>query len=459
MVNIFQVIIAFIALSVLIIVHEYGHFIVARRYGVFIECFSIGFGKTLISWYDSYGTRYIICLFPFGGYVKMLDSYSDIITNSPSRKSFNNQSLLHRVAIISAGPLANFILAIICYWIIFIHGITNIKPIIYEVKKGSIAFKSGITNNMELKSIADVKTDNWDDVRMALLTQIGNRNIPITIALFNPVSHQKIVKKFIDLHHWHLDPYIQDPITGFGIHPYQSLTESIVDRIYPDSIASKIGLHAGDKILKVNGQQLKNWSDLMISLCNNFNQTIQLMIQRQSKTFSIDLTSNFKPQLWKNGKCFFGAVPSHIPLDDRFKNQQKYNALTALLMAEKKTWQVSKLTFRILKQVIRGTLSLHTLSGPISIVQGAIISAKHGWLAYLMFLALISINLGMMNLFPLPILDGGHLLFILLEIIKGQSISDQLKEISFNISTILLILIMTITILNDCSHILFNITY
>ncbi|WWP00322.1 MAG: sigma E protease regulator RseP [Candidatus Dasytiphilus stammeri] len=456
---IFQTLIAFIALSVLITVHEYGHFIVARRCGVFIECFSIGFGKPLMSWYDSYGTHYIICIFPLGGYVKMLESSSDIKNHLHSIKSFNNQSLLHRAAIISAGPLANFILAIICYWIIFIYGITNIKPIISEVKKGSIAFQSEITSNMELKSIADVNTDNWDDVRMALLTQIGNKNIPVKLALFDQVSHQKIIKKFIDLDHWHLDPYKQDPITAFGINPYQSSsTESIVDRIYPNSIASKIGLHAGDEILKVNGQSFKNWSDLMISLCNNFNQTIRLMIKRQSKIFSINFTDNLKHQLWKNGKCFFGAIPHHIPLDEKFQNQQKYNPITALLMAGKRTWQLSKLTLRILKQVIMGKLSLHTLSGPISIAQGAIISAKHGLLQCLMFLALISINIGMMNLFPLPILDGGQILFLLLEKIKGQSLSDQFKKISWNISTIFLILIMTLTIFNDCSHILFNIT-
>ncbi|WWO99919.1 MAG: sigma E protease regulator RseP [Candidatus Dasytiphilus stammeri] len=457
MLDIFQtIIVSIISLSILIIVHEYGHFIVARSCGVFIESFSIGFGKTLMSWYDSYGTHYMICIFPLGGYVKMLNTTSDsnIKTNLQSLKSFNDQSLLHRAAIISAGPMANFILAIICYWVIFIYGITNIKPIIYEVRKGSIAFQSGIKKNMELKSIADVNTYNWNDVRMALLTQIGNRNIPVTLVPFNQLSNQKIVKS-IDLHHWHLDPYIQqDPIMVFGIHPYPLPNEFILERISSDSIASKIGLHSGDKILKVNGQPLKNWSDLMISLCNNFNHTIQLMIKRKSKILSVYFTPNGKKE-----KCFFGGIIHHISLDNKFKNQQKYNPITAFLMAERKTWQLSKLTFRILKKIIMGKLSLNILSGPISIAQGAIISVKQGFLPYLMFLALISINLGIMNLLPLPILDGGHLLFILFEIVKGDSISVKFKEISFNISIILLILLMIITIFNDFSRILVSLIY
>ncbi|WWO98886.1 MAG: sigma E protease regulator RseP [Candidatus Dasytiphilus stammeri] len=460
MLDILQTITVFIiAMSILITVHEYGHFLVARRCGVFIECFSIGFGKTLISWYDRYGTRYIICLFPFGGYVKMFSTNTSatyIRTNLQPKQNFNNQSLLHQAAIISAGPIANFILAIICYWVVFVYGITNIKPIIHEVKEGSIAFQSGIPRNMEFKSIGDIETYNWNDVRMALITQIGS-NIPVKLVPFNQVSTKEIVKS-INLHNWHINPNLQDPIISIGIQPYQSKTEFLLDRISPYSIASKIGLQDGDKILKVNGQQLKNWPDLMKLICDNFNHTIKLVIKRNSQIFSVYLSSNRKDGVWKNGKCFFGAIPHYVPLDDRFKNQQKYNPIAAVLGAERKTWQLSKLTFRILKKVIIGKISLNTISGPISIAQGASISAKHGWLAYLMFLALISINLGIINLLPLPILDGGYLLFILIEKIKRQSISDKFKHIIFNIGTILVILLMALAIFNDCSRILVNIT-
>lgn len=318
---------------------------------------------------------------------------------------------------------------------------------------------------MEFQSIDHVKTNNWDDVRMALLTKIGtNQMIPIKLVSFNnnQVSHKKIVK-LINVHNWKFDPYYtQDPLTTFCIQPYysSSSTESRLDKIFPNSIASQIGLYIGDIILKINDYSIENWPYLITLLCNKFNNTIRLIIKRKSKTFSVDLTPKWKYQLWQNREFFFGALPYHLPLDNNFKNLEKdKNPFTAFFKAEKNTWQLSKLTFRIFKKVIRGKLSLYTLSSPISIAQGAIISAQNGIVPYLMFLALMSINLCIINLFPLPILDGGHLLLILLEIIIGQSISNQFKEISFNISTILLILVMIFTILNDGSRFLINFTY
>ncbi|EGT0639731.1 MULTISPECIES: sigma E protease regulator RseP [Citrobacter] len=437
-----------VALGVLITVHEFGHFWVARRCGVRVERFSIGFGKALWRRTDKLGTEYVIALIPLGGYVKMLDERAEPVVPELRHYAFNNKTVGQRAAIIAAGPIANFLFAIFAYWLVFIIGVPGVRPVVGEITPNSIAAQAQIQPGTELKAVDGIETPDWDAVRLQLVAKIGDEHTTLSVAQFGSDQRQD---KTLDLRHWAFEPDKQDPVSSLGIRPRGPQIEPVLSEVQVNSAASKAGLQAGDRIVKVNGQPLTQWMTFVTLVRDNPDEPLALDIERQGSSLSLTLTPDSKQV---NGKAegFAGVVPKIIPLPDEYKTVRQYGPFSAILEASDKTWQLMKLTVSMLGKLITGDVKLNNLSGPISIAQGAGMSAEFGVIYYLMFLALISVNLGIINLFPLPVLDGGHLLFLAIEKLKGGPVSERVQDFSYRIGSILLVLLMGLALFNDFSR-------
>ena len=437
-----------VALGVLITVHEFGHFWVARRCGVRVERFSIGFGKALWRRTDKLGTEYVIALIPLGGYVKMLDERAEPVVPELRHYAFNNKTVGQRAAIIAAGPIANFLFAIFAYWLVFIIGVPGVRPVVGEITPNSIAAQAQIQPGTELKAVDGIETPDWDAVRLQLVAKIGDEHTTLSVAQFGSDQRQD---KTLDLRHWAFEPDKQDPVSSLGIRPRGPQIEPVLSEVQVNSAASKAGLQAGDRIVKVNGQPLTQWMTFVTLVRDNPDEPLALDIERQGSSLSLTLTPDSKQV---NGKAegFAGVVPKVIPLPDEYKTVRQYGPFSAILEASDKTWQLMKLTVSMLGKLITGDVKLNNLSGPISIAQGAGMSAEFGVIYYLMFLALISVNLGIINLFPLPVLDGGHLLFLAIEKLKGGPVSERVQDFSYRIGSILLVLLMGLALFNDFSR-------
>lgn len=437
-----------IALGVLITVHEFGHFWVARKAGVRVERFSIGFGKALWRRTDRQGTEYVIAVIPLGGYVKMLDERVETVIPEMRHQAFNNKTVGQRAAIIAAGPIANFLFAIVAYWLVFMIGIPSVKPVIGEITPNSIAAQAQIAPGMELKAVEGIETPDWDSVRLELVAKIGDDSVTLGVGPFGSTQQ---TNKMLDLKNWHFEPDKEDPVASLGIRPYGPKIEPVLAEVQADSAASKAGLQAGDRIVKVDGQPLANWMSFVTLVRDNPAQKLAVEIERQGSPLSLTLIPDTKAGSGK-AEGFAGVVPKVIPLPEEYKTVRQYGPFAAIIEATDKTWQLMKLTVNMLGKLITGDVKLNNLSGPISIAQGAGMSAEYGLIYYLMFLALISVNLGIINLFPLPVLDGGHLLFLAIEKLKGGPVSERVQDFSYRIGSILLVLLMGLALFNDFSR-------
>ncbi|HHE6470404.1 TPA: sigma E protease regulator RseP [Providencia rettgeri] len=438
-----------IAIGVLITVHEFGHYWVARRCGVYVERFSIGFGKTLWRKVDKQGTEFVLAMIPLGGYVKMLDERVGSVSPERRHQAFNNKTVGQRAAIISAGPIANFLLAIVVYWVVFMIGVPSVKPVIEDVKPGSIAAIANFEPKMELKSIDGIETPDWNSVRLALVGKIGDRELTAQVL---PSGYNEPMTKTVDLTTWQFDPEKQDPILSVGIMPVSAKIDPVIQKVTEGLAGERAGLQKGDRIVSVNGEVLGLWNPVTRIIRNNPGVPLKLEVQRSQQLISLTLTPDSQDGQRGEKIGFAGVELSVLPLADEYKMVQQYGPFSAFYQASDKTWQLMKLTVNMMGKLVVGDVKLNNLSGPISIAKGAGVSAESGLVYYLMFIALISVNLGIINLFPLPVLDGGHLLFLLIEKIKGSPVSERVQDFSFRIGAMALILLMGLALFNDFSR-------
>lgn len=438
-----------VALGVLITVHEYGHFWVARKNGVQVERFSVGFGKVLWRKYDKYGTEFVIAMIPLGGYVKMLDSRVDEVSDDQADKTFNGKSVYQRIAIIAAGPFANFAFAIIAFYLMFLIGVPSIKPIIGGVTVNSIAEKSALPVNSEIIAIADKATLDWQDVNLALVSAIGDKEIKLTVKPEGSVSSKSY---YLDTKEWLFSPDKESAIASLGIKPFRAQVQAKLAVIGQDSPAEKAGLKVGDELLAIadgdiNGswqkfsQQIKLYPDKSVSVTVlRDGQTLTLMVKPEAKKYKDKVIG------------FLGVQPISEPYPKAYLFEQVYGPIAAIEESVAKTWDLVVLSFDMIGKLITGDVSVKNLSGPISIAQGAGNSADYGFVYFLGFLALISINLGIINLLPLPVLDGGHLFYYFIELFTGKPVPEKIQEIGFKFGTIALLSLMSIAIFNDLSR-------
>ena len=424
-------------MSILVTVHEFGHFFVARLCGVHVECFSIGFGKKIWSHKFSNGTEFVIAMIPLGGYVRMLNEEAKKTSIHDEKFAFNRKKIWQKMAIIFAGPFANFVLAAIIYWIIFLNGV-----MVYPIKvKDTIANTPASTLQIpygaELKTIDNIAINSWNDVNLALISVLGKNSVSLSYIDKDNNGNPIEVTKSADISHWNFDIEKESSITAFGLLPKTLEVYPIVSKIVPKSAAEKAGLQVGDEIISYNNHLYTNWNDFSTEVKKA--NAMVLKVKRGKSEIYLDLI----PTVQKNGEGVAGLYPSSEAV------VKQYGFLEGLGKSIEQTVLTTKITVGSLYQLITGVIGLKHLSGPITIAKSAGQTASYGFTSYLYFLAFISISLGVINLVPLPILDGGQLVFLLLEKVKGKALSEQTQERLFRIGFFLLILIMGIALFND----------
>ena len=438
-----------IVLGILITVHEFGHFWVARRCGIYVERFSIGFGKAIWRKIDKHGTEFVIAWIPLGGYVKMLDERVAEVAPERRHLAFNNKTVGQRAAVVAAGPIANFLLAIVAYWIVFMIGVPALKPIIADIRPNSIAEQAKLTPGMELKSVAGIETPDQNAVRLALVSQIGAKEVSFVVSDLNSLSESENI---LNLQQWNFDPEKQDPILSLGIMPVGARLDSKIIEVTEGSAAEKAGLQAGDRIVKVDGQPIDTWHPFTYFVRQSPNKVLELLVERNGSSLILNITPTAVALKDGTEVGQVGAQLQILPPDEQYLIMQQYNPFSALYEASDKTWQLMGLTVKMIGKLVVGDVKLTNLSGPVSIAKGAGMSADSGFVYYLMFMALISVNLGIINLFPLPVLDGGHLLFLVIEKIKGGPVSERVQDFCYRIGIMALMLLMGLALFNDFSR-------
>ncbi|MDR9742634.1 sigma E protease regulator RseP [Proteus terrae] len=438
-----------IVLGILITVHEFGHFWVARRCGIYVERFSIGFGKAIWRKTDKHGTEFVIAWIPLGGYVKMLDERVAEVAPERRHLAFNNKTVGQRAAVVAAGPIANFLLAIVAYWIVFMIGVPALKPIIADIRPNSIAEQAKLTPGMELKSVAGIETLDQNAVRLALVSKIGAKEVSFVVSDPNSLSESENI---LNLQQWSFDPEKQDPILSLGIMPVGARLDSKIIEVTEGSASEKAGLQAGDRIVKVDGQPIDTWHPFTYFVRQSPNKALELLVERNGSSLILNVTPTAVALKDGTEVGQVGAQLQILPPDEQYLIMQQYNPFSALYEASDKTWQLMGLTVKMIGKLVVGDVKLTNLSGPVSIAKGAGMSADSGFIYYLMFMALISVNLGIINLFPLPVLDGGHLLFLVIEKIKGGPVSERVQDFCYRIGIMALMLLMGLALFNDFSR-------
>ncbi|WP_077284970.1 sigma E protease regulator RseP [Cognaticolwellia aestuarii] len=438
-----------VALGILITVHEYGHFWVARKNGVQVQRFSIGFGKAIWRKIDRHGTEFVIALIPLGGYVKMLDSRVDDVTAAQIPLTFDNKSVYQRIAIIAAGPFANFAFAIVAFYLMFLIGVPSVKPIIGDVVVDSIAAKAQLPKSSEIIAISGEKTADWQDVNLALVSAIGDSDIVLTIKAKSRTVPQDIR---LDTASWDFSPEKESAITSLGLVPYRANVYAKLAVVAEGSPAEKAGLKVNDELLSIADKNIDGQWQVFSDLIKQYPaETVVVTVLREGKSIELSV----KPEAKEfQGKVigYLGVRPISDPYPEAYLFEHVYGPIAALEESASKTWNLVVLSFDMIGKLITGDVSVKNLSGPISIAQGAGNSADYGFVYFLGFLALISINLGIINLLPLPVLDGGHLFYYFVELLTGKPVPEKIQEIGFKFGTIALLSLMSIAIFNDLSR-------
>ena len=437
-----------LALGILVTVHEYGHFWVARKAGVKVLRFSIGFGKPLLKWHDKYNTEYVIAAIPLGGYVKMLDERVDEVPANQRHLSFNAKSVQARIAIVAAGPMANFLFAIFALAVMYMVGVQTIKPVVGNVVEGSRAEQAGIIPTQQIIKIGDDDIANWQDATFSLMSHLGDKSVAVTLRNEN---YQQTTQT-LNLDGWKLDQQDVPPLSSLGIVPFRPQATLTIAAITKNSAAEQANLQVNDVILAVNGETMSSWQQLVNLITQSANKSLQFSVKRQDSIKTITVTP--KSRVVSNGieQGFLGVAPVVEQWPDDFVETRHYGPLDSIVLGTKETWRLITLSFDMIGNLITGQMSVKNLSGPVGIAVGAGTSVSYGLVAFLSFLALISVNLGVFNLLPLPVLDGGHLMYYIIELFRKKPVSEKTQEFGFKVGALLLIFLTCFALFNDVSR-------
>jgi regulator of sigma E protease len=436
-----------IALGILVAVHEWGHYYIARLCGVYVKRFSIGFGKPIWSKVDKHGTEFALAAIPLGGYVRMLDERVDEVPPELASQAFNNKSVGKRMAIIAAGPGVNFIFAAIALYVMFLIGISTIKPVIGEVSPDSIAAKAGLAGNMEIIAVGSRETPDWEAVNLELMSYIGQQSMPVTVVSQSDSARQRV----LDIAGWNFDPDSESPLRSLGISPFRPGATLTVAYVAEQTAASQAGLQQNDEIVALDGQPVTAWEDLVAQIKNRPGEQVEIRVNRAGQTYDLSATIG-RRDTPEGQDGYLGVSPFAEAWPEGYVFTHQYGLLEAVGKAVDKTWRLMTLSVEMIGKLITGDVSVKNLSGPIAIAQGAGNSAGYGLVYFLSFLALISVNLGIVNLLPLPMLDGGHLMYFTIEWITGRPVPEEVQEWGFRIGAMLLFTIMSIAIFNDITR-------
>lgn len=436
-----------VTVAVLVTVHEYGHFWVARRCGVKVLRFSIGFGKSLYSWRDSLGTEYVIAAIPLGGYVKMLDEREGDVDEAELDKAFNRKPVLQRIAVVAAGPLANFILAILAFWLVYFAGETGYAPVVGAVEKGSIADVAGLEEGQEIVAVDGKETPTWQALNFHLLDRIGESG---SIRFSVRYSDSDVTYDSLgELEEWLADAETPDLVGGLGITLFRPPVPARLADVVADSPAARAGLEAGDLVLSADKQAVADWSAFVTYVRARPGQSITLEVERDGGVEWLEVTP--ARQTAADGQSV-GQVGVSVAIPEwpeQWIRTFEYGPITALGVAVKRTGELSLFTLTSIKKMLMGLISPKNLSGPITIAKVATASAKSGLESYVAFLALLSISLGVLNLLPIPVLDGGHLLYYCVELLAGRPVPERIQLLGYQLGLFIILGVMGLALYND----------
>lgn len=436
-----------VTLGILVAFHEFGHFWVARRCGVKVLTYSVGFGKAIWSRTAKDGTCYQIGIIPLGGYVRMLDERIDEVPAEQRHVSFNGQSVYKRFAIVAAGPIANFILAVVALWLMFGIGVPTVKPVIGGVESDSIAAQAGLQRGSEIIQVNDVEAYDWQQVQLGLMSAIGNDQATLTVRGADQQTHTKT----LDLTNWQFDPEKQSTFASLGIKVYQPEVYTELAQVMDDAPAAQAGLQVGDKINTVDGEPVQSWQQLTEVIRQSAGQVIDLTIERQGQSQQVSALVGERDTA--SGVIgYLGVVPKTEPLPEGYVFNHQYGIVGGLVKGAEQTWELMVISVQMIGKLITGDVSVKSLAGPLSIAEGAGVSVGNGFVYFLSFLALLSVNLGIINLIPLPVLDGGHLAFFIVEWVKGKPVSEKVQDVCYRIGAALIFVLMVVAIGNDISR-------
>jgi len=439
-----------VAISILVAVHEFGHFWVARKLGIKVLRFSIGFGKPV--WSCHFGrdrTEFAIAALPLGGYVKMLDEREAPVAPEERDRAFNHQSLPTRTAVILAGPLFNFIFAVLAYWLMFVSGIPGMKPVVGTVAPQTVAAAAGFIANDEIVRVGDEPVPTWDAATLELLdAALASRRVEIAVR--QPDGTGRLLQ--IDF------SKVPDALekggllTNLGLSVQRPHVEAVIDRLVKGGAAQQAGLQPGDRIVAVDGSPVDDWGTWVDTVRAHPEQPLKVVVERSGETVTLDLT----PKAVDDKGTTIGQIGAYVrrppDLGNELRTELRYGPFRAIGKAFNKTGEMTALTLRSLWGMLSGRASVENISGPISIAQYAGYSASIGLASFLKFLAVVSISLGVLNLLPVPVLDGGYLLYYTLEWLRGEPLSETTQQVGQQLGILLLLGLMGIAFYNDLSR-------
>ncbi|KAF0283339.1 sigma E protease regulator RseP [Spiribacter roseus] len=438
-----------LVIGVLVAVHEFGHFWVARRVGVRVLRFSIGFGRPLLQRTGADGTEYVLAAIPLGGYVKMLDEREAPVDEAEQHRAFNRKPLWARNAVICAGPAFNFALAIVAYWLVFVIGATEVRPVIGPVAPESPAATAGLASGDEFLRVDGNRVQAWDETVMTLIGAADDGPFPIEVERAGGAR----ASLDLDLTGVQLLEEQGEVLERIGLQPMQPRIDPVINEVVEGSSAARAGLQPGDRIRALDGEPMDTWRALVMAIRDRPEQTVSLAIERQGDT----LTRTFTLDSRGSGGDRTGVlgVTPQVP-EGTFSNlrhEVRYGPVAAVGEAVGSSWRAATLTVDVLVKMVIGEASVKNLSGPINIAQYAGDSVSLGLIPFLKFLAIVSISLGILNLMPVPVLDGGHLLYNTIEWVRGRPLSEAAQGMGQQIGMVLLFMLMALAFYNDLNRI------
>ncbi len=442
-----------LAIGLLVAVHEWGHYIVARAAGVEVLRFSVGFGKPV--WLRRGGpdqTEYCLSALPFGGYVKLLDEREAEVAPEEQHRAFNRIPVPSRIAILLAGPLMNFIFTILAFWMMYAIGIPGVQAIVGDVQPGSVAERAGLQSEDRILAVGDRPVATWDGAILVILDELLSEQ-SIRLVVRSADAAEKTV--YLDVAGQVRQ--LTEPgklFPGLGIKPWTPVVAPVIGEIIPDGTAEAAGLRNGDRILSAGAELVPSWDAWVALVQSHPGDTLDLLIERNGVQLAVALPVAAVEQTDGTVVGRIGAGPL-VPADlyDNYVADQRYGIFEALPVALEQTWSMSVLTVKMVSRIVTGDVSVKNISGPVNIAQYAGYSASLGIASFLSFLAVVSLSLGILNLLPIPVLDGGQVLYQLAEVFKGGPLSIRAQLIGQQIGAAFLVLLMGFAFYNDLSQV------
>ncbi len=446
-----------VTIGLLVTIHEYGHFIVARCFDVKVLKFSIGFGKAIYKrTFGQDNTELVIAAIPLGGYVKMLDENASVEEGDPTQyseaelaRSYNRQSVYKRMAIVLAGPVFNLLLAILIYWCTLLGGVLTAKPYVGTPPSDTPAAIAGIKAGGLITGIDSTKVKSWQDLRWYIMEQTGS-NAPVQITLIDSEQNKKRYR--LSLRAFDSENVDVDPLEQLGLTPFQEVLPAVVGQVIDDGAAKQAGLLSGDNVLSVNDAPVADWKAFVSIVQASADKKLKLLIMRNNVHHTLELTPRASTQQGKVIGKIGAGVDFPQELKDKYLVKTDYSITEALVRAIEKTWNTAWFSLKMLGKMITGNVSWKMMSGPVTIADYAGQSAIMGLKAFAGFLALMSISIGVINLLPVPMLDGGHFMYYVIEILLGRPVPESVLLIGQKIGLTLIGVMMMLAFYNDINR-------